>query len=362
MSTSSPHAPTPRARVPADVLADFAARVLRALEVKPDEASLVADSLVQADLWGHQSHGLLRLPWYADRIRSGAMRVHGVPEPLVDTGPLLLLDGKHGIGQALTERARVESVRRAKAHGVGVVAVRNSNHFGAAMYFTRRAAAEGCVSILTTNSSPAMAPWGGREKVLGANPWSIAAPWGDRVVVVDVSNTAVARGKIYLARQRGESIPESWALNQDGFPTTDPDEAIRGIMLPMAGHKGYAITFMMDVLSGALTGSSVGLSVSGPYVPDKESGVGHLFIAIDVETLGSAEEFRQRVGTLVSETKSAPLAAGFDRISYPGELEDESERRQRAAGGVALPQQTWQDLSALADGVGISMPGGGPDA
>ena len=127
----------------------------------------------------------------------------------------LLLDGRDGIGQVLTERARRLAVDRARTHGVGVVGVRNSNHFGTAMYFTRRAARDGCVAVLTTNASPAMAPWGGREKRLGTNPWSIAAPGPDgRVVAVDIANTAVARGKIYLAKNRGEPIPETWALSR----------------------------------------------------------------------------------------------------------------------------------------------------
>jgi LDH2 family malate/lactate/ureidoglycolate dehydrogenase len=337
-------------------LGTFAARILATLQVPEEDAALLADSLVQAELWGHQSHGMLRLPWYVDRLRSGAVRADSTPQTLIDTGALLLLDGKQGIGQVVTEHARVEAVARAREHGIGAVGVRNSNHFGTAMYFTRRAAQDGCVAILTTNSSPAMAPWGGREKALGSNPWSIAAPWGDRVVAVDISNTAVARGKIYLAEQRGESIPESWALTRDGAPTTDATDAISGIMLPMAGHKGYAITFMMDVLSGALTGSKVGTSIHGPYEADKESGVGHLFIAIDVATLGSLAEFTEKVGALVAEVKGVPLAQGFDEIFYPGELEDRSEERQRDAGGIALPLQTWKDLSGLAEATGVAVP------
>ena len=202
-------------RISPDSLRAFGTQVLAALGVPEADGALVADSLVQADLWGHQSHGFLRLPWYAARIRTGAMRAVTDPAVLSDTGPLLLLDGRDGIGQVLTERARRLAVERARTHGVGVVGVRNSNHFGTAMYFTRRAAADGCVAVLTTNASPAMAPWGGREKRLGTNPWSIAAPGPDgRVVAVDIANTAVARGKIYLAKNRGEPIPETWALSR----------------------------------------------------------------------------------------------------------------------------------------------------
>src|SRR5918993_5621540 len=159
-----------------DTLRTFGTRVLETLGMPSADAALVADSLVQADLWGHGSHGMLRLPWYAARLRSGAMSAVTDPAVLADTGPLGLLDGRDGIGQVLTERARVLAVERAKAHGIGVVGVRNSNHFGTAMWFTRRAARDGCVAVLATNASPAMAPWGGREKVLGTNPWSIAAP------------------------------------------------------------------------------------------------------------------------------------------------------------------------------------------
>jgi LDH2 family malate/lactate/ureidoglycolate dehydrogenase len=342
-------------RVDPALLADASARILTANGVPEEDARLVADSLVQADKWGHQSHGVLRLPWYVERLRKGAMKAVTDPVALVDTGAMLLLDGRDGIGQVLTERARVEAVHRAREHGIGAVGVRNSNHFGTAMYFTRRAAADGCVSMLTTNASPAMAPWGGKEKLIGTNPWSIAAPWGGKVVAVDIANTAVARGKIYLARQRGEEIPDSWALDQNGGRTTDAAEAVHGVILPMAGHKGYAISFMMDVLSGVLTGSSSGRGVHGPYEADKPSGAGHLFLAIDVKTLGSPEEFADRLEALIEDVKATPLAEGFEEIYYPGELEDRAEQATLAAGGIILPEQTWADLSKLAEESGIEL-------
>jgi LDH2 family malate/lactate/ureidoglycolate dehydrogenase len=348
-------------RVVPEELRTFGTRVLASLDVPEDDAALVADSLVQADLWGHQSHGFLRLPWYVARLRSGAMRAVADPAVLSDTGPLLLLDGRDGIGQVLTERARRMAVERARTHGVGVVGVRNSNHFGTAMYFTRRAAHEGFVSLLTTNASPAMAPWGGREKRLGTNPWSIAAPGPDgRVVAVDIANTAVARGKVYLAKNRGESIPEGWALTADGAPTTDPAEGVLGVILPMAGHKGYAISFLMDVLSGALTGSSVGTGVHGPYEAGERSGCGHLFLALDVDAFGGDRAgYEDRVRHLVDEMKSVPLAQGFDEIFYPGEVEDRAEAANVAAGGVVLAEQSLADLHRLADETGVAFPTGG---
>jgi LDH2 family malate/lactate/ureidoglycolate dehydrogenase len=346
-----------QARISPETLREFGTRVLAALGVPEGDGALVADSLVQADLWGHQSHGFLRLPWYAARLRSGAM--HAVTDPVVlsDTGPLVLLDGRDGIGQVLTERARLMAVERAGTHGVGVVGVRNSNHFGTAMYFTRRAAEDGCVAVLTTNASPAMAPWGGREKRLGTNPWSIAAPAPDgRVVAVDIANTAVARGKVYLAKNRGEAIPDTWALSADGAPTTDPAEGVLGVILPMAGHKGYAITFLMDVLSGALTGSAVGTGVHGPYEAEERSGCGHLFLALDPAAFGDRAAYDERVRTLIEEVKGVPLAQGFDEVFYPGEVEDRAEAAHLATGGVTLAEQSLEDLRALGAEVGVPFP------
>ena len=346
-----------QARISPGTLRAFGTRVLASLDVPDEDAALIADSLVQADLWGHQSHGFLRLPWYAARIRSGAMRAVTDPAVLSDTGPLLLLDGRDGIGQVLTERARTLAVERARTHGVGVVGVRTSNHFGTAMYWTRRAARDGCVAVLTTNASPAMAPWGGREKRLGTNPWSIAAPGPDgRIVAVDIANTAVARGKIYLAKNRGEPIPESWALSPDGAPTTDPADGVLGVILPMAGHKGYAITFLMDVLSGALTGSAVGTGVHGPYEADTPSGAGHLFLALDPDAFGDRAGYESRVRQLIDEVKGVPLAQGFDEVFYPGEVEDRAEAANLAAGGVLLAEQSLTDLHELAAEAGVPFP------
>jgi LDH2 family malate/lactate/ureidoglycolate dehydrogenase len=340
-------------RIPAPRLTEFATAVLAAVGVPDPDAALVADSLVAADLWGHQSHGVMRLSWYVDRIRAGVMRAVTTPETVSDTGALAVIDGHDGVGQVLAAHAAREAARRAHSHGVGVVAVRNSNHFGTAAYFTRMAARDGCVAILATNASPAMAPWGGRAKTVGTNPWSIAAPAGEHdVMVMDIANTAVARGKVYLARQRGEAIPAGWAIDADGAPTTDPAAAIAGVILPMAGHKGYAIALMMDVLSGVLTGSAFGTAVSGPYQVERPSGCGHLCIALDVAAFGDPDGFARRMEQLVAEVKSVPLAHGFDEVLYPGELEARAARANLDL-GLSLPRQTLDDLRRLAGSTGV---------
>ena len=341
--------------VDCDRLAAFSAAVLRAVGVPGADAELVADSLVRADLWGHGSHGVMRLGWYVERIRAGAMAPVTEPEWVVDSGAVAVLDGRDGLGQVLAERAAREAIRRAREHGIGAVGVRKSNHFGTAAYFTRMAPPQGCVALLTTNASPAMAPWGGRHKAVGTNPWSIAAPAGRHgIVVMDIANTAVARGKVYLARQRGVPIPEGWAVGPDGAPTTDPGDAMAGAILPMAGHKGYAIALMMDVLSGVLTGSGFGSGVVGPYEADRRSGAGHLFVALHVEAFLPRAEFDARMEELIAEVTSGPRAEGVEEILYPGGPEARNEQRQRRD-GLELAQRTLQDLERLARETGTPL-------
>jgi LDH2 family malate/lactate/ureidoglycolate dehydrogenase len=227
------------------------------------------------------------------------------------------------------------------------------------MYYTRMAAQAGCVGFLSTNASPAMAPWGGRRKVLGNNPWSIAAPARSRPpMLLDLANTAVARGKIYLARQRNEKIPEGWALDADGAATMDPQKAIEGIILPMAGHKGYGITLMMDVLSGVLTGSGFASQVRGPYQAKERSRCGHLAMALNIEAFQPLAEFHERMEALIAEVKSTPLAQGFDAIYYPGEIEALNDARNREE-GLLLPADTLSDLRRLSQETGIPVELGG---
>lgn len=334
----------------------FAAAATEAHGVPPADARLLADTLVTAELWGHPSHGMLRLPWYLGRLASGATTAVAAPEVVTDSGAVVVVDGCHGLGQVLTDRAVTWGVERARRHGISAVGVRNSGHFGTAAYFTRKAAQRGCVALLATNASPAMAPWGGREKRIGTNPWSIAAPGGRYgTVVMDIANTAVARGKIYHAKERGEPIPDGWAADADGVPTTDPHRAIEGLILPMAGHKGYAISFMFDVLAGVLTGSAFGSAVVGPYRPSDRSGVGHLLICVDIAAMADPAEFEKRMETLIEETKSTPAAPGTAEIFVPGEPELRTAERLRSE-GITLADDIWSSLGRIAEATAVPLP------
>lgn len=334
-------------------LIEFCTAVYAAQGVPEPDARLIADTLVQADLWGHQSHGVLRLGWYLDRLRNKVMNPVTQAEFVIDGGAMAVIDGHDGVGHVLAKLAAEEAIKRAKKHGIGAVGVRMSNHFGTCMYYTLMGARQGCVMMLTSNGGPAMAPWGGRKKIVGTNPWSIAAPAGSHApFVVDMANTGVARGKIYLARNKRQKIPLGWAIDADGAPTTDPQAAIDGIILPMAEHKGYAIAAMVDMMSGVLTGSGFLSAVHSPYKTAEKSNCGHFMLAINVEAMQPLAAFNARMEQFIAEIKSVPLAQGFDEVFYPGEMEARNNTRNRSH-GIQYPDDTIADLRRIAAETGL---------
>ena len=344
----------PNTSISSNCLVKFSSTAYQALGVPEADANLLANTLIQADLWGHQSHGVMRTFWYGLRLQSGATKAVTKIEQIVDGGAIAVIDGHDGIGQVIADRAMREAIDRSKKHGIGAVAIRNSGHFGTAMYFTRMAALEDCIGILSTNASPAMAPWGGRSKLIGTNPWSIAAPAGRYApMMLDIANTAVARGKLYLARQKDEPIPENWAIDEDGRPTTDAVAGIAGNILPLAEHKGYAIATLMDVLSGILSGSQFADGVVGPYVPEGRSGVGHLAIALNIRSFRPLKEFCRDMECLIKNIKNTPRAPGIEEIYYPGELEARAERCNQKT-GISIPDSTLAELDTAAEKLGIS--------
>jgi len=339
-----------------DRLRTFTAAVYESAGVGPDDARLMADTLVQADMWGHQSHGMLRLGWYYARLRSGAMKPTANARIVVDGGAIAVMDGEDGPGQVVARRAVDEAVARARQHGVGVVSIRNSNHFGTCMYYTRIGAQQGCVMMLMSNAGPNMAPWGGLKKKIGTNPWSIAVPGGSHPpVVMDMANSGVARGKIYLADKRREPIPAHWAVDAQGHATTDPKAALEGFILPMAGHKGYVMGVMVDVLSGVLSGSEFLDRVHGPYDPVNRSGAGHLMIALNVAAFQPMDEFNARIDAYIASLKDVPVAPGHSQVYFPGELEVQSDAAHRAQ-GLRLPADTLADLERVAREAGVPYP------
>lgn len=337
-----------------DKLRAFITEIYLKMGVPAAPAAHLADTLVMADLWGHSSHGVMRTFWYGARFASGATQIAAEPHLVTDTGPLLALDGGDGIGQWITQTAVDLAKDRAATFGIAAVSVRNSGHFGTSMYFTRQLAEAGMIGFLATNASPAVPPHGGVEKLIGNNPQSWAAPTGlETPFILDFAHSAVARGKIYLAREKGESIPADWALDADGNPTTDASEAIAGTLLPMAGHKGAGLAAMMDVLGGVLSASAHGPDVAGPYIANRRSGSGHLLMAINIASLRQLDEFTDEMQQMITRWKSSRRQPGVEDILYPGEPEFRHEQAARAT-GLGLPEEMMIRLIEEARSLGVT--------
>ncbi|MCL6449944.1 MAG: Ldh family oxidoreductase [Acetobacteraceae bacterium] len=343
-------------RVGAAELLAFARAVLERKGVPPEDAGLAAEALVATNLRGVDSHGINRLPEYVARLERGLMQAVTRLTPVASSPPLELWDGQGGVGPVVASRTMERAVALARDHGVGVVGVRRSNHFGAAGHYALMAAARGLIGLAATNAAPTLAPWGGREARLGNNPWAIAVPCRTlgHPLLLDIANSVSSFGKLRQLAEEGRPIPEGWVMTADGRPTTDPREALSGVLLPMGGHKGYAISFMIEVLAGALTGAGC------PGADPDGGGVGHLMAAVGVTAFATPEEFEARLGRVIKAMKTAPLAPGHKEVMVPGEVEARNEAERRRA-GIPLPAPVVERLVRLGEGLGVSFPsrGGG---
>lgn len=321
--------------------------VLRRCPIDPEAAEATISRLVETEMFGIASHGFQQLPRYARMLTSSAIDGRARPEVLVDRGAIVLIDGHHGVGHFVTSVAATFAKERAAEHGLCVVSVRNSNHFGAAFPYCADLAEAGYIVLLVTNAPPNMAPWGGSDRVVGNNPFAWGVPRGEGPpVVLDVACSVAAGSRLNLAGTAAGRVPAEWALDEAGRPTTDPAAVFS--YLPFAGHKGYGIAVINEILAGVLSGS-----LFSRDLPPRQSlsqmswDVGHLLIVIDPATLCEPVEFLDRMGRLAAMIGKSRLRPGFDRILLPGEKEYRSRERHRDA-GVTLPESLLEELRALA--------------
>ena len=353
MTQEIPAAPRPVARH--DHLEWFCTRVLEKLGVPAEEAAITAKSLVVANLRGVDTHGVLRLPLYAARLKSGAMAASLNLTTVKETSATALLDGHDGIGQVIAYRAMEMAIRKAAAAGVSYVAVKRSNHFGAAAFYPMMALEHDMIGLTFSNASPRLAPTGGVERLFGNNPWSIAVPAGGRPpVVLDMANSLVAAGKIRVAQKEGKPIPAGWALNRYGEPTTDPDEALKGILLAIGGYKGYGITLMVDLLTGVLADSNYGPRVKGLDQDAEPAGTAHSFMALSLAAFTDVAAFNRRMEAYVDEIKASRKARGAAVIYVPGEPEH-LRVQERMAQGIPLQPKVAAELRAIGEDLGIPV-------
>lgn len=324
------------------------AGILAGVGVGPEHAGIVADSLVSADLEGVASHGVMLLPMYVARIRAGSVSIRDTPVVVEDLGALQIMSARHCLGQISAHAAVELGIARAREHGVSVVAVRDAFHFGAASFWSRRFASAGMIGFAFSNTRPLMPAPGGAERVVGNNPLSIAFPaTSDEPLVVDMATSATAMGKIRLAKAQGRAIPEGWATDASGRPTTSPGEAIDGMLLPAAGPKGFGLAVAVDLLCGALSGGGVGSAVRPLYTGlDQFYNCAHAFIAIDAARVSDGSGIGGAVDAFAHAIRTSNKAPGTERIFSPGEIE--RTRRTEAAQGCPLAAETIDQLNALA--------------
>jgi LDH2 family malate/lactate/ureidoglycolate dehydrogenase len=328
MTTTTPQAPSTGpaqieyARVTASNAQKFVETVLVGNGVPPENASIVASSLVQADLRGVDTHGINRIPSYIARIRQGVLDPKASPTLIQKTPAVAQVDGHNGFGFLAAHLGMQCAIGMAETYGIGMVSVKHSNHFGMSAWVVQQALDAGMMSLVFTNSSPALPVWGGKSKLMGVSPIACGAPGGKELpFILDMAPSVAARGKIYKALRRSEKIPPDWALDSEGRPTDDPAKALEGVMLPMGGPKGSALSMMMDVFSGVLSGSAFAGHVTNPYDPSQAADVGHFLVAIKPDLFVSSDEFRARMDYLYRRVVDSDRMAGVDRIYFPGEIE-----------------------------------------
>ncbi|MFN3325483.1 MAG: Ldh family oxidoreductase [Bryobacteraceae bacterium] len=340
-------------RVAFDRLKDLVARIFERCGMSPDDADLLADTLAFADLRGVHSHGVLRVPDYVRKLTAEGVDPQGRPQIARDGGSVLVIDGGNSMGQIGSVFAMRLAIERARSSGISAAAVRGSNHCGALAYYALMAVPEDMIGIVTTNALPTMAPWGGIDKIVGINPIAIAIPCGEEhPLVIDLAFSGSSHGKIRVYDQKGLPIPEGWATDKDGHPTTDAAAAIEGLLLPIGGPKGSGLAIMMGVLSSLLSGAAYGPEL-GDMVHGPKPGLdGHFFLALKVAAFEDVTVFKSRADGVIRQIRSGRTAPGVDRIYAPGGLEAETEARYRAE-GIPLNDITIAGIFGAARQVGI---------
>ncbi|MBC7236772.1 MAG: Ldh family oxidoreductase [Chloroflexi bacterium] len=342
-------------RVTQEELYRFAYEVFRAAGASEAAAKAIAYNLTQGELHGMGSHGVSRLmPVYVERLRNGGTNPDPQIKVLQRRKSTAIVDGDGGAGAQVALFAMGVAIDIAREEGTGWVAVRNSSHFGAAFITAREALKHDMIGVATTASIPLQPPYGGRARALGTNPLCWCIPGGKQGdVIFDMATTVVAKGKLLLAIMEGKPIPEGWALDEEGRPTTDPVAADKGVMLPLGGPKGYGLAMIAEIFSSILTGAEFGPRINNLYgdtsLPQK---LGHFLGAIDVAAFMPPERFRARMDELIEFLRSIPLAPGHKEILIPGELE-RRKAEEYSREGIPIAEDVVASHNKIAADLGV---------
>jgi len=336
---------------------DFIGKVLKIFKIPEDIASRWAELLTETSLLGFDSHGIRMLERYINHIEGGGIEPAAKPEIIVENQQCVTMDAKGGLGHISADVATSIAIEKAKKGGISCVAVKNANHVGACGLYVRTAAMKDCIGIFTTVSRAAMAPWGGMIPFLGSNPIAIGAPIMEKPpFLFDAASSVVSMGKITAAKDNNMEIPDSWALDRHGKPTTNPAEAIKGSLLPMAGHKGYGLAMAVEILSAFLSGSLPSFQVeSWLQQTEKPSNASFTIIVIDIAALGDADIFKKHMKVWVDLLTGSDVREGFKKIYYPGQIEEDNYA-YRLKNGIPLGMCDYEMFERVADKFNITKP------
>jgi len=328
--------------------------LLQKLGASGEEANATAEVLAEGDLRGFASHGLLRLPYILRALKRGTITAKAEVKVVRETPATALIDGGHGLGHYVATRAMRLAIEKAKRQGVAAVGVYNSNHFGIAGYYAELAMREGLIGIVTTTTDALVHPWGGVEPLLGTNALAIGLPT-EPPVLLDMAMSVAARGKLVKAMKEGKPIPENWAIDSEGKPTTDPAKALKGALSPFGGPKGYALAFVLELLAGPLVHAAAGKEVKGTLEPvEGFCTKGDFMIAIDPKAFIAQEEFRARADEFIEQVKSSRKVPGVEEIMAPGEPEQKA-RERRLREGIPIADEVWTELEQIAKELGVDL-------
>lgn len=339
-------------------LKQFIRSIFVKLGVSEKHANIIADSLIFASLRGIDSHGIIRLPYYIERLKQKGTKSNPKIKIISDYRGTALVDGDNGMGQVIGIFASKLAIKKAIKFGIGVISVKNSSHFGAASFYSDYMAKQQLIGLAASNTTPVMTAWGGAKRIIGNNPLSIAFPYKkNSPIVLDIAMSKVAGGKVRFCAKNKQNIPEGWIVDHKGNDTTNPDDLPRGgSLLPFGEHKGYALAIILEILTGCLSGGGIlGQVNSWLKKPDIPTNMSQIYLAIDIKKIINFNLFMQQINLLVKEIKKSPVAPGFQKIYIPGEMESEIEQI-RQKNGIPLAPEILNDLQKLSHNYYVTFP------
>lgn len=343
-------------RVSVPRLEGFIERAFEAVDISREEAGIIAQLMVRADVQGSEGHGVFRLPQYIRRIKGGAVNVKPNIRVVREAAGMALVDGDNGMGHLVMRFAAQKAIDKAKVAGVAWVGVRGSNHAGPASLYASMPLEHDMIGLyLAVGNANHLPPWGGIDMLLSTNPIAVAVPTDEELpVILDMATTVAAYGKVKTKAQRGEMMPEGWMIDRAGKPLTDPKRASEGFLLPIGGYKGYGLALVIGLLAGSLNGAAMGKDVVDFNADDATpTNTGHVIVAINVEAFQPLNQFKQHVDALVRDLRNSRTLPGVDRVRIPGEG-SYAARADRLDHGIPLPAALLASLDQLASELKIA--------